>query len=76
MAERAENTYADLSAPAQHAALELPLRLVVPGGAEDGSQDSVRTAPRSKLFDGRPASEQQAMALAVDNLTTTGLPSR
>ncbi|MFH8627475.1 protein kinase [Streptomyces vietnamensis] len=72
LGERAENAYADLSAPAQHAALELLLRLVVPGGAADGSQDSVRTAPRSELFDGRPASEQQAMALAVDGLTVAG----
>ncbi|MFF0479428.1 hypothetical protein [Streptomyces sp. NPDC004284] len=72
LGERAENAYAGLPAPTQRATLELLLRLVVPGGAEDGSQSSVRTAHRSELFDGRPASEQQAMALAVDGLTAAG----
>ncbi|MFD4373832.1 protein kinase [Streptomyces sp. NPDC058486] len=72
LGERAEVAYEGLSAPAQGAAVELLLRLVVPGSAGDGSQDGVRTAARSELFDGRPDSEQRAMALAVEGLAAAG----
>ncbi|MEW2634586.1 hypothetical protein AB0903_23830 [Streptomyces sp. NPDC048389] len=59
--------------PAQLAAVELLLRLVVPGDAPDGSQDSVRTTPAEELYGERPANEHRPMWQAVAGLAAAGV---
>jgi hypothetical protein len=48
-------------ASAQGIAREVWLRMVVPGGVSDGSQDSVRTVSEDELLSGRPEGEQLAV---------------
>ncbi|MFJ6935269.1 protein kinase [Streptomyces sp. NPDC101132] len=72
LGDRAEAAYAALAPDAQLAAHELLLRLVVPGTAPDGSQDTVRTVTPAELFAGRPESEQRATARAAEALTAAG----
>ncbi|SDL17265.1 WD40 repeat domain-containing serine/threonine protein kinase [Streptomyces indicus] len=72
LGERAEAAFTGLPPDAQLAAQQLLLRMVVPGDAPDGSQDSVRTVDRAEWYDGRPESEQRPARLAVDRLTEAG----
>ncbi|MGA4841153.1 protein kinase domain-containing protein [Streptomyces sp. G45] len=72
LGDRAEAAYAALPGPVQLAAQELLLRLVVPGDAADGAQDSVRTAGRAELEAERPGSERRATRAAVDALAAAG----
>ncbi|MFJ7156149.1 protein kinase [Streptomyces sp. NPDC101118] len=72
LGDRAEAAYAALAPDAQLAAHDLLLRLVVPGTAPDGSQDTVRTVTPAELFGGRPESEQRATARAAEALTAAG----
>lgn len=65
LGERAESAFAALPEEARLLAHELVLRLVVPGQAPDGSEDTVRSASRAELLQGRPDAEQRAMARAV-----------
>ncbi|MGW4778414.1 protein kinase domain-containing protein [Streptomyces filamentosus] len=73
LGERAEAAYGSLPGEARAVAHELLLRLVVPGAAEDGSEDSVRPVGRAELLEGRPAAEQRAMSLAMTVLTESGV---
>ncbi|MFD9849659.1 protein kinase domain-containing protein [Streptomyces parvus] len=54
LGERAEAAFSALAPAAQLAAHELLLRLIVPGSATNGSQDSVRTAEPAEMLAGRP----------------------
>ncbi|MFJ5550040.1 protein kinase [Streptomyces sp. NPDC093225] len=72
LGDRAEAAFAALAPDAQLAAHDLLLRLTLPGGAPDGSQDTVRTATPAELFAGRPESEQRATARASEALTAAG----
>ncbi|WP_051796768.1 WD40 repeat domain-containing serine/threonine protein kinase [Streptomyces sp. NRRL S-87] len=72
LGDRAEAAYAALGPDAQLAAQDLLLRLTLPGGAPDGSQDTVRTATPAELFAGRTESEQRATARAAEALTAAG----
>ncbi|MEV7417749.1 WD40 repeat domain-containing serine/threonine protein kinase [Streptomyces sp. NPDC089919] len=72
LGDRAEAAYAALPEDARQAAHDLLLRLVLPGGAADGSQDTVRTAGPDELFADRPESEQRATARAAEALTAAG----
>jgi eukaryotic-like serine/threonine-protein kinase len=58
---------------AQEAAREVCLRLVVPGTAADGSQDTVRTAGEQELVSGRPESEAEAVGVALAALAEAGV---
>lgn len=73
LGERAEAAFTALSPAAQSAAHELLLRLVVPGSATDGSQDSVRTAQSAEILAGRPDAERRALTEAVQALTEAGI---
>ncbi|MFI6284466.1 protein kinase [Streptomyces sp. NPDC051018] len=73
LGERAESAFTALPPAHQLAAHELLLRLVSPGDAVDGSQDSVRTASRDELYAGRPESERRAIDAAVTVLAGAGV---
>ncbi|WP_329378875.1 WD40 repeat domain-containing serine/threonine protein kinase [Streptomyces sp. NBC_01716] len=73
LGERAEAAFGSLPPASQLAAHELLLRLVVPGDAVDGSQDSVRTASQDELYAGRPDSERRAIQAAVTVLADAGV---
>ncbi|MER7174891.1 WD40 repeat domain-containing serine/threonine protein kinase [Streptomyces mesophilus] len=73
LGERAESAFTELPPDAQLASQQLLLRLVVPGEASDGSQDSVRAADRAELYEGRPESEQRPLRLAVERLAEAGV---
>ncbi|MFG2296396.1 protein kinase [Streptomyces sp. NPDC048603] len=73
LGDRAEAAYAALAPDAQLAARELLLRLTVPGGALDGSQDTVRTATRTELLAGRTEAEQHAVTRAAHALAEAGV---
>lgn len=68
LGDRAESAFTALSDAGQAAAEELMLRLVVPGGAADGSLDSVRVAQP-----GECTAEGAAQAEAIDALTAAGV---
>ncbi|MCB5167267.1 protein kinase [Streptomyces bambusae] len=72
LGERAEAAYARLSLPAQQAAHELLLRLVVPGEDPDGSQDTVRTASYAEVYDGRSDAERREGHAAITALAAAG----
>ncbi|GHE51469.1 hypothetical protein GCM10018785_21550 [Streptomyces longispororuber] len=72
LGDRAEEAYAALPAATQLVAQQVLLRLVVPGDAADGGQDSVRTAGRAELYADRPESERRATEAAVTALAAAG----
>ncbi|MFJ4428605.1 protein kinase domain-containing protein [Streptomyces bobili] len=67
LGDAAEAAYQSLEIPAQTAAREMWLRLVSPGGAPDGSHDTVRTADDEELLSGRPEDEQSATHKAISS---------
>ncbi|MFI5640864.1 protein kinase [Streptomyces goshikiensis] len=69
----AAQMYQGLPLPVQQAVRQIVLRLVVPGTAPDGSQDTTRTASTSEWFDGLPYEERGALRLALDSLVTARL---
>ncbi|WP_030731902.1 WD40 repeat domain-containing serine/threonine protein kinase [Streptomyces sp. NRRL S-237] len=69
----ADAMYQRLPEPVRQAVREIVLRLAVPGGAADGSQDSIRTAATAEWFDGRPYEERAALRDAFDSLTVARL---
>ncbi len=73
LGERAESAFTALEPSAQLAGQQLLLRLVAPGEAADGSQDSVRTADQAELYEGRPDSERRPLREAVDRLAEAGI---
>ncbi|MEU5215378.1 serine/threonine-protein kinase [Streptomyces sp. NPDC020807] len=73
LGERAEAAFAALPPAAQPVAQEVLLRLIAPGEASDGSQDSVRTASQDELYAGRPESERRAVREAVTVLAAAGI---
>jgi WD40 repeat protein len=73
LGDRAEAAFLELPAQAQFAAVELLLRLVVPGDAADGSQDSVRTATADELYGERPQNEHRSLWQAVAGLAAAGV---
>ncbi|MFD8952134.1 WD40 repeat domain-containing serine/threonine protein kinase [Streptomyces xanthophaeus] len=66
--EAAETMYARLPEAVGEAVREILLRLVVPGSAPDGSQDTLRTAATAEWLDGRPYEERGALRDAFDSL--------
>ncbi|MEU9204347.1 WD40 repeat domain-containing serine/threonine protein kinase [Streptomyces sp. NPDC048332] len=68
---RAETAFTALPTAVHGAVRELLMRLVVPGGAPDGSQDMVRTASHDELFAERAEEEaapaRQALAALVES---------
>lgn len=69
----AEAMYRHLSEPVRQAVREIVLRLVVPGGAADGSQDTINTASTAEWFDGRPYEERSTLREAFDSLAAARL---
>lgn len=76
LGERADAAFGKLPADAQLAAQELLLRLIVPGDADDGSQDAVRTASHAELCGRRPESEQRTTEAAIEGLVAAGVLAR
>ncbi|MGW7089292.1 protein kinase domain-containing protein [Streptomyces sp. NPDC054871] len=72
LGERADAAFGALPPDVQLAAQQLLLRLVVPGDADDGSQDAVRIAGRAELCGSRPESEQRTTEAAIDGLIAAG----
>ncbi|MEU3732702.1 serine/threonine-protein kinase [Streptomyces sp. NPDC033538] len=70
---RAEAAFTQLSPAAQPVVQQLLLRLVAPGEASDGSQDSVRTVSHDELYAERPDSERRATETAVTALAGAGI---
>ncbi|GGY96652.1 hypothetical protein CP967_21905 [Streptomyces nitrosporeus] len=70
---RAESAFAALPASVHGAVRELLMRLVVPGSAPDGSQDTVRTASHAELFAERTEEEAEPSRQAVTALVGGGL---
>ncbi|MCX4803791.1 WD40 repeat domain-containing serine/threonine-protein kinase [Streptomyces sp. NBC_01214] len=64
----AETTYQRLPEPVQQAVREIALRLIVPGAAVDGSQDTLRTAATAEWLEGRPYEERSALRDAFGSL--------
>ncbi|MFC0597594.1 WD40 repeat domain-containing serine/threonine protein kinase [Streptomyces palmae] len=73
LGERAEAAFGTLDPAARLAAQEVMLRLVVPGDATDGSQDSVRTASEAELYAHRPDGERKRLRAAVAALAEEGI---
>ncbi|WP_404962467.1 WD40 repeat domain-containing serine/threonine protein kinase [Streptomyces sp. 147326] len=69
----AETTYQRLPEPVRQAVREITLRLIVPGTAADGSQDTLRTAATAEWLDGRPYEERGALRDAFDSLAVARL---
>lgn len=69
----AETMYERLPEPVRQAVREIALRLVVPGSAADGSQDTLRTAATAEWLDGRPYEERGALRDAFDSLAVARL---
>ncbi|MEU7605360.1 serine/threonine-protein kinase, partial [Streptomyces sp. NPDC041003] len=69
----AEATYQRLPEPVRQAVREITLRLIVPGTAADGSQDTLRTAATAEWLDGRPYEERGALRDAFDSLAVARL---
>ncbi|MDQ1031359.1 WD40 repeat protein [Streptomyces umbrinus] len=73
LGEVATSVYGALSPAAQAVAHEIWLRLVVPGRAPDGSQDTVRTASEEELLSGRPEAERLAVHEAITAFAAAGV---
>lgn len=73
LGEVATAVYEALSPAAQSVAQEIWLRLVVPGRAPDGSQDTVRTVGEEELLSGRPEAERLAVHEAITAFTAAGV---
>ncbi|WP_405827390.1 WD40 repeat domain-containing serine/threonine protein kinase [Streptomyces sp. NBC_00105] len=69
----AEATYQRLPETVRQAVREIMLRLIVPGAAVDGSQDTLRTAATAEWLDGRPYEERGALRDAFDSLAVARL---
>ncbi|MFG2229216.1 protein kinase [Streptomyces sp. NPDC048723] len=69
----AEATYQRLPEPVRQAVREITLRLIVPGAAADGSQDTLRTAATAEWLDGRPYEERSALRDAFESLAVARL---
>lgn len=73
LGERAEQAYASFPDAYHLAVRALLMRLVVPGSAPDGSQDSVRTAATEELFGDGTDGETAVIRTAVVALTDAGV---
>ncbi|MFE2322709.1 protein kinase [Streptomyces sp. NPDC059385] len=73
LGERAERAYGALPDAYHLVARSLLLRLVVPGGEPDGSQDTTRTASAEELYQEVSEAEAAAMRTVVEALAAAGV---
>lgn len=73
LGDRAEAVFTGLPSAGRRAAQGVLLRMVVPGEADDGSQDSVRSASRDELYAGQTAQEASTVREVVDEFVAAGI---